>query len=132
MKRGQDGRVGNGLYGQSGQRPDLLPDDPPEEPMPRMHVGWAFSDDPYKAFPAGLTHTQRVLAVRIHNSTRAFVQCLIFGGAFLVFGAAYRKFDVTIAAVGALVGVGLVAFGVRSLVKSFGFRRELRRVNQGG
>ncbi|WP_405741552.1 hypothetical protein OG422_08465 [Streptomyces sp. NBC_01525] len=107
------------------------PSDPqPEEPMPRMRVGWMFSDDPNKTLDPGLDHAQRVLTVRLHNSTRAFVQSLIFGAALIVFGIAYRKFETTIGVVGVLAGVGTLAFGVRSLFKANALRRELRRQNQ--
>nr|WP_157848107.1 hypothetical protein [Streptomyces catenulae] len=73
-----------------------------------------------------------MLSARIHNSTGTFVQCLIFGSALLLFAVGCGKSNAVAAAVGAVVGVGLVAFGVRSLVKSLGYRRELRRVNGGG
>ncbi|MGW1839934.1 hypothetical protein [Streptomyces sp. NPDC002067] len=119
-KHGQGEHVGNDPYQQPGQQP--------EEPMPRMNVGWAYRGDPHKALDPDLNHTQRVLTVRVHNSTRAFVQSLIFGAVLLFFGIAYRKLDAALAAVGALAGVGTLAFGVRSLVKSIRFRRELRRV----
>ncbi|MDI3406233.1 hypothetical protein [Streptomyces cavernicola] len=71
-----------------------------------------------------------MLSIHIHNRTRAFVQCLIFGVVLTVGGASYGTTQGAFGWALALAGLGTLAFGVWSLVKSVGLRRELRRISR--